>query len=98
MLGYQKDVNKRPLQAAVDFFCTRLEQREGTFLFSHHVRPGVNQESHGLAVAHLAGMPLDTMDLATRMHEWLVRHGHAHIRTAGLMEDLLPPIEPTQTS
>ena len=78
------------LRRAVGFFCTRLEQRsDGALLFSHRVRPGVNRASHGLDIARLADMPPDTMELAVRTHSWLVKHGQAHMRTHGLVDQVL---------
>lgn len=92
MLGFAQPAEERPLSYLVDFFCTRVERRDQGLLFSHHVQPGVNSESHGLDVARMADMPPDTMDLATRVHDWLVQHDNAQLNTRGLVQDILPKL------
>ncbi|WFD21923.1 hypothetical protein MEQU1_000582 [Malassezia equina] len=92
MLGFGQDQPPSPnLSQQVAFFCTNLVKHGEVLWFSHRVRPGVNRDSHGLVVARLAGMPEDTMELATKTHAWIVQHGRAHIDTHGLVQDVLKP-------
>lgn len=89
MLGERGGDVPADLAQAVAFYCTTLEKRDAALWFSHRVRPGVNRASHGLDVARLAEMPTETMDLATRTHAWLERHGAAHLDTTGLVAEVL---------
>ncbi|WFD25645.1 hypothetical protein MNAN1_000608 [Malassezia nana] len=90
MLGFDQDVSpSEALSKQVAFFCTCLVKYGESLQFSHRVRPGVNRDSHGLDVARLAGMPDETMNLATKTHEWIVQRGRAHIDTQGLVQDVL---------
>lgn len=47
-------------------YCTDVkETSSGSFSFVHRLRKGVNRESHALKVAQLAGLPKETLELAT---------------------------------
>lgn len=49
-------------------YCTDVkETTSGSFSFVHRLRQGVNRQSHALKVAQLAGLPKETLDLATRV-------------------------------
>ncbi|EJT98879.1 hypothetical protein DACRYDRAFT_82640 [Dacryopinax primogenitus] len=49
----------------IGFFCTSVDEVDDShFAYSYKLRPGVNRDSHGLKVAHLAGMPQSAMDVA----------------------------------
>ncbi|PWN25647.1 hypothetical protein BDZ90DRAFT_255441 [Jaminaea rosea] len=48
----------------VRFASTDVEGSEDSVTYLHHVRPGVNRESHGLTVAALAGMPPGALQTA----------------------------------
>lgn len=50
----------------VKFVCTDVEEDEsdGSIIFSHRLREGINRESHGLKVAKLAGMPEEALAMA----------------------------------
>jgi DNA mismatch repair ATPase MutS len=51
-------------------YCTDVkETASGSFSFVHRLRKGVNRESHALKVAQLAGLPRETIDLATRVRQ-----------------------------
>ncbi|KAG6850322.1 hypothetical protein H0H93_014897 [Arthromyces matolae] len=64
MVGYPNQHRTR--FQSVDFFCTDVDEADDThFAYQYRVRPGVNRDSHGLKVAHLAGMPTAALDIAT---------------------------------
>lgn len=49
-------------------YCTDVkESTGGGFSFVHCLRKGVNRESHALKVAQLAGLPRETLELASRV-------------------------------
>jgi DNA mismatch repair ATPase MutS len=49
-------------------YCTDVKESPGGgFSFVHRLRKGVNRESHALKVAHLAGLPKETLELASRI-------------------------------
>ncbi|KAJ5157619.1 uncharacterized protein N7482_008719 [Penicillium canariense] len=51
-------------------YCTDVkESASGAFSFVHRLRKGVNRESHALKVAQLAGLPRETLHLATRVRQ-----------------------------
>ncbi|KAJ5310445.1 uncharacterized protein N7443_002906 [Penicillium atrosanguineum] len=51
-------------------YCTDVKETpSGSFSFDHRLRKGVNRESHALKVAQLAGLPRETIDLATRVRQ-----------------------------
>ncbi|KAJ5777054.1 hypothetical protein N7520_000300 [Penicillium odoratum] len=53
-------------------YCTDVkETKSGSFSFVHRLRKGVNRESHALKVAQLAGLPRETIELATSVREEL---------------------------
>ncbi|KAJ5637231.1 hypothetical protein N7490_007110 [Penicillium lividum] len=53
-------------------YCTDVkETNSGSFSFVHRLRKGVNRESHALKVAQLAGLPRETIELATSVREEL---------------------------
>ncbi|KAL0084146.1 DNA mismatch repair protein MutS [Phycomyces blakesleeanus] len=59
-------------------FMTSLhESEDGSFIFLHHVQPGVCTQSHGLKVAQLAGLPPSVVHMAQGM--W------AHLNQTGSM-------------
>ena len=51
----------------VGCFCTRVveEGGKGSFRFDHKIRRGVNSDSHALKVAQLAGVPEETVQIAS---------------------------------
>ena len=51
-------------------YCTDVKKTAtGTFSFVHRLRKGVNRQSHALKVAQLAGLPKETLELATRVRQ-----------------------------
>lgn len=53
-------------------YCTDVKETpSGSFSFVHRLRKGVNRESHALKVAQLAGLPRETIELATRVRQQL---------------------------
>lgn len=49
-------------------YCTDVKETPGGgFSFVHRLRKGVNRESHALKVAQLAGLPTETLELASRI-------------------------------
>ncbi|KAJ5528044.1 hypothetical protein N7513_012203 [Penicillium frequentans] len=53
-------------------YCTDVkETNSGSFSFVHRLRKGVNRESHALKVAQLAGLPRETIELATIVRQEL---------------------------
>ncbi|KAJ6086871.1 hypothetical protein N7467_005785 [Penicillium canescens] len=51
-------------------YCTDVKNTAtGTFSFVHRLRKGVNRQSHALKVAQLAGLPKETLELATRVRQ-----------------------------
>ncbi|KAH9946837.1 muts domain V-domain-containing protein [Amylocystis lapponica] len=73
MLGYSNDSHKgQGAFANVSFYCTDVDETEdGYFTYSHRLRPGVNQDSHGLKVAQLAGFPQSAVQVAKTTLSWL---------------------------
>lgn len=51
-------------------YCTDVkDMASGAFSFVHRLRKGVNRQSHALKVAQLAGLPKETLELATRVRQ-----------------------------
>ncbi|KAJ6103309.1 hypothetical protein N7486_005736 [Penicillium sp. IBT 16267x] len=51
-------------------YCTDVKETDsGSFSFVHRLRKGVNRESHALKVAQLAGLPTETIELATSVRQ-----------------------------
>lgn len=51
-------------------YCTDVkDMASGAFSFVHRLRKGVNRQSHALKVAQLAGLPKETLDLATQVRQ-----------------------------
>jgi DNA mismatch repair ATPase MutS len=50
---------------------TSGSQQDGYFSYSYKLKPGINRDSHGLKVAHLAGMPQSVLRTAEGALEWL---------------------------
>ncbi|KAI8366846.1 DNA mismatch repair protein MutS [Blakeslea trispora] len=49
-------------------YCTQLEvNSQGTFRFIHKVQPGICEQSHGLKVAQMAGLPAPVLQKAQSM-------------------------------
>ncbi|KAJ5802199.1 uncharacterized protein N7503_004649 [Penicillium pulvis] len=58
-------------------YCTDVkETKSGSFSFVHRLRKGVNRESHALKVAQLAGLPRETIELATIVRQELRNEIH----------------------
>ncbi|OPB43021.1 mtDNA repair protein [Trichoderma guizhouense] len=54
-----------PKYGPVRTYCTDVKENEdGSFVYVHKLRPGVNRQSHALKVAHLAGIPQRAIDIA----------------------------------
>ncbi|KAF8649774.1 hypothetical protein AX16_005540 [Volvariella volvacea WC 439] len=65
MVGYNLEPTERGVFRSVDFYCTDvIETEDERFAYSYGLKPGVNRDSHGLKVAHLAGMPPAAMEIA----------------------------------
>ncbi|KAH7915333.1 muts domain V-domain-containing protein [Hygrophoropsis aurantiaca] len=78
MLGYSNADQHAVKFDSVDFFCTDVDETEdGCFAYSHRLKPGVNRDSHGLKVAHMAGMPETALQLAKRTLSALGNEGIA---------------------
>lgn len=45
--------------------------QDGTIMYSHRIRPGINRDSHGLKVAKLADMPPRALEVASTTLDWL---------------------------
>lgn len=60
-------------EEGVKFVCTDVDEDEsdGSIIFSHRLRDGINRESHGLKVAKLAGMPEEALAVAEKTLVWL---------------------------
>ncbi|EIM83372.1 uncharacterized protein STEHIDRAFT_62817 [Stereum hirsutum FP-91666 SS1] len=72
MLGYSGDQKGEGAFQNVGFYCTDVDEVEdGSFAYSHRLRPGVNRDSHGLKVAQLAGMPPAAIGVAKDALSWL---------------------------
>ncbi|KAI0335987.1 hypothetical protein GY45DRAFT_1350294 [Cubamyces sp. BRFM 1775] len=73
MLGYDPITHKgQGPFSDIAFYCTDVDEIEdGYFTYSHRLRPGVNRDSHGLKVAHLAGMPEEALQVARTALSWL---------------------------
>ncbi|KAG1715645.1 hypothetical protein ID866_1527 [Astraeus odoratus] len=66
LLAYSEETHHgKGIFHEVGFFCTDVHETEDDyFAYSHHLRPGVNRDSHGLKVAQLAGMPKSAVQVA----------------------------------
>ncbi|UKZ77412.1 hypothetical protein TrVFT333_005133 [Trichoderma virens FT-333] len=54
-----------PQTGLVQTYCTDIKENEdGSFVYVHKLRPGVNRQSHALKVARLAGLPQHAIDIA----------------------------------
>ena len=74
MLGYTDGHRGGAPFEGVSFFCTDVDETDdGYFAYSHRLRPGVNRNSHGIKVAHLAGMPEPAIAVAKTALDWLKR-------------------------
>ncbi|KAJ6015427.1 hypothetical protein N7540_010018 [Penicillium herquei] len=59
-------------------YCTDVKETgRGSFSFVHRLRKGVNRESHALKVAQLAGLPRETIELATSVRDELRNKKHS---------------------
>jgi DNA mismatch repair ATPase MutS len=57
---------------ALGRYCTDVkETASGSFSFVHRLREGVNRDSHALKVAQLAGLPKETLEMASRVRQSL---------------------------
>ncbi|KAF8338139.1 muts domain V-domain-containing protein [Cantharellus anzutake] len=116
MLGYREDKNAPADGEGVDekgnafpfikFFCTGIDKFEdGRFSYSHRLRPGVNRDSHGIEVAQMAGIPLKTVNVASRVlkwmgsqeQHWLSSSDHLRILGSDLMRRSEAETDPTGT-
>ncbi|CCA70177.1 probable MSH1-DNA mismatch repair protein, mitochondrial [Serendipita indica DSM 11827] len=75
MLGYNEETCRAEGHFEnIAFYCTDVDERpDGSFTYSHRLRPGVNRDSHGLKVARLGGMPNSVLEVASKALEHL--HG-----------------------
>ncbi|GAA6003996.1 hypothetical protein JCM10207_006504 [Rhodosporidiobolus poonsookiae] len=55
----------------VEFWCTEAEESEDTVRFPHSIRRGLNDDSGGLTIARLAGMPVRAVLKAQEVRERL---------------------------
>ena len=53
--------------------------KDGYFTYSHRLKPGVNRNSHGIKVAHLAGMPDSAIEVANTALSWLKQRGQENM-------------------
>ncbi|KAJ5731404.1 uncharacterized protein N7483_005912 [Penicillium malachiteum] len=68
-------------------YCTDVKATgRGSFSFVHRLRKGVNRESHALKVAQLAGLPRETIELATSVRDKLRNKKHSSIASDGLSD------------
>ncbi|GFF41299.1 mutS protein homolog 1 [Aspergillus lentulus] len=71
---------------ALGRYCTDVkETASGSFSFVHRLRKGVNRNSHALKVAQLAGLPKETLEMASRVRQslgnrapWSSGGSHSH--------------------
>jgi len=72
MLGQSVDDPASSSFRGINFYCTGVDETDdGYFSYSYKLKPGVNRDSHGLKVAHLAGMPQSVLRTAKGALEWL---------------------------
>ncbi|KAF9650663.1 hypothetical protein BDM02DRAFT_3154693 [Thelephora ganbajun] len=72
MLGQPADDPVSSSFGNINFYCTGVDETDdGYFSYSYKLKPGVNRDSHGLKVAHLAGMPQSVLRTAKGAFEWL---------------------------
>ncbi|WVQ80362.1 hypothetical protein IAT38_002467 [Cryptococcus sp. DSM 104549] len=48
----------------VAFWCTDVDEEDGTFSYSYKLRPGINFDSHAIKAASIAGMPEEFLRVA----------------------------------
>ncbi|KAL6868443.1 muts domain V domain-containing protein [Trichoderma novae-zelandiae] len=59
-----------PQTGSVQTYCTDVkESGDGSFVYIHKLRPGINRQSHALKVARLAGLPQHAIDIARSVLE-----------------------------
>lgn len=79
-------------------YCTDVKESPGGgFSFVHRLRKGVNRESHALKVAQLAGLPKETLELASRIRGQL-REGMDSSKTAGATSETCEEDQPASHS
>ncbi|GAA93776.1 uncharacterized protein L969DRAFT_43096 [Mixia osmundae IAM 14324] len=72
----------------IKFYCTDIiESDDGSFSYSHRVRPGINRDSHGIRVAQIAGLPIDALDTA-RVTMQMLRERKANGQTGLRWQEL----------
>ncbi|GAA5961675.1 hypothetical protein JCM8115_004729 [Rhodotorula mucilaginosa] len=70
LLGYREyDSRGTGEWEGVEFWCTDVEESEETVRYLHAIRRGLNNDSAGLVVARLAGMPARSILTAQRIRE-----------------------------
>ncbi|KAF2217737.1 hypothetical protein CERZMDRAFT_30822 [Cercospora zeae-maydis SCOH1-5] len=58
----------------VECYCTNVvEKEDGTWMYAHRLRKGVNRDSHALKVARLAGLPESAIEVAGEVLADLLR-------------------------
>ncbi|KAM3420007.1 hypothetical protein BST61_g3318 [Cercospora zeina] len=58
----------------LECYCTNVvEKEDGTWMYAHQLRKGVNRDSHALKVARLAGLPESAIEVAGQVLAELLR-------------------------
>ncbi|GAA5882993.1 hypothetical protein JCM3774_001752 [Rhodotorula dairenensis] len=70
LLGYREHDSRGTGEwAGVEFWCTDVEESDDAVRYLHAIRRGLNNDSAGLVVARLAGMPARAILTAQRIRE-----------------------------
>ncbi|SCV71327.1 BQ2448_2915 [Microbotryum intermedium] len=72
LMGYDErtqGVDPDGVWKGVEFWCTRLEEQGNSVTYLHDVRKGLNDDSGGLTVARLSGMPERAIETAMRLRD-----------------------------
>lgn len=63
-----------PQTGPVQTYCTDVKEGEnGSFVYVHKLRPGINRQSHALKVARLAGLPQHAINIAKKVLDTTIR-------------------------
>ncbi|KDE03523.1 hypothetical protein MVLG_05990 [Microbotryum lychnidis-dioicae p1A1 Lamole] len=72
LMGYEEGrqgVDTGGVWKGVEFWCTRLEETGNSVAYLHDVRKGLNDDSGGLTVARLSGMPERAIQTAMQLRD-----------------------------
>ncbi|KAK4056998.1 hypothetical protein OIO90_001898 [Microbotryomycetes sp. JL221] len=70
LLGYDQATGRGSVEwRGVEFWCTDVLEEEDSVTYLHNVRRGLNDDSAGLVIARLSGMPQRAINIATKLRD-----------------------------